>query len=76
MEPPVPVPADHAWAQQLDLVEAVARRLPEVPRLAILDAVESEWHRLGADLQPALAPLVAPAAVWRLLHLGRDPLAA
>lgn len=58
----------------LGLVEQVAARLPEVPRLAILDAVESEWDRLGAALEPFIVPLVVPAAVWRLRHA--DPLAA
>lgn len=74
----VPHPSSSAagWLERLDLVETVARRLPGLPRLAILDVVDSEWSRLGADDEPSLAPLVAPAAVWRLLHLGMDPLAA
>jgi hypothetical protein len=50
----------------MDLVEWVAARLPQVPRLAILDAVEEEWLRLGVNGEPFLRPLVAPAAAWRL----------
>jgi hypothetical protein len=50
----------------LRFVEAVARRLPHIPRLAILDAVEAEWDRLCAAAEPYLEPLVVPAAVWRL----------
>ena len=49
-----------------ELVERVAQHLPDVPRLAILDAVETEWERLRAASEPWLAPLVLPAAVWRL----------
>jgi hypothetical protein len=50
----------------MDLVEWVAARMPQVPRLAILDAVELEWVRLGVNSEPFLRPLVAPAAAWRL----------
>ena len=50
----------------LGLVERLARRLPGVPRLAILEAVEAEWERLSAAAQPFLRPLVAPAALQRL----------
>jgi hypothetical protein len=48
------------------LVERIASLRPEVPRLAILDAVEAEWERLCAAAEPVLAPLVMPAALWRL----------
>ena len=50
----------------LGLVERVARRLPGVPRLAILEVVEEEWDRLCAAAQPHLRPLVAPSALQRL----------
>jgi hypothetical protein len=50
----------------LGLVERIAARLPHVSRLAILDAVEIEWVRLGANVEPYLMPLVGPAALWRL----------
>jgi hypothetical protein len=50
----------------LRFVEPVAARLPHIPRLAILDAVEAEWDRLCAAAEPYLEPLVVPAAVWRL----------
>lgn len=50
----------------LALVERIAARLPHVSRLAILDAVEVEWVRLGANVEPYLMPLVGPAALWRL----------
>ena len=50
----------------LRLVERIASLRPEVPRLAILDAVEAEWERLCAAAEPFLAPLVMPAALWRL----------
>jgi hypothetical protein len=49
-----------------ELVERVARHLPDVPRLAILDAVELEWERLRASAEPCFAPFVLPAVVWRL----------
>lgn len=72
----MPEPHDLAslHAALLGLVEAVAARLPDVPRLAILDAVESEWDRLGASVEPCVIPLVVPATVWRLRHVS--PLAA
>ena len=54
-----------------ELVERVAQHLPEVPRLAILDAVEAEWERLRASAEPCFAPFVRPAAVWRL-RAGTD----
>jgi hypothetical protein len=54
-----------------ELVERVAQHLPDVPRLAILDAVETEWERLRASAEPCLAPFVLPAAVWRL-RVGAD----
>lgn len=57
----------------LGLVERVARRLPGVPRLAILEAVEAEWDRLCAAAQPHLRPLVAPAALQRLRACGDRP---
>ena len=50
----------------MGFVERVAERLPDIPRLAILDAVEAEWDRLCAVAEPYLVPLVVPAAVWRL----------
>ena len=50
----------------LGLVERVAVRLPDVSRLTILDAVEAEWVRLGANAEPYLMPFVGPAALWRL----------
>lgn len=50
----------------LRFVECVAQRLPQIPRLAVLDAVEAEWDRLCAAAEPFLRPLVVPAAVWRL----------
>jgi len=50
----------------LRFVEPVAKRLPLIPRLAILDAVEAEWDRLCAAAEPYLEPLVVPAVVWRL----------
>jgi hypothetical protein len=56
----------------LALVERVAARLPLVSRLAILDAVEAEWVRLGASAEPYLRPFVGPAALWRL-RVGADP---
>ncbi|MFD1721646.1 hypothetical protein [Amnibacterium endophyticum] len=56
----------------LGLVERVARRLPDVPRITILEAVELEWERLRAASEPHLRPLVAPSALQRL----RDPSAA
>ena len=49
-----------------ELVERVAQHLPDVPRLAILDAVETEWERLRASTEPCSTPFVLPAAVWRL----------
>ena len=49
-----------------ELVDRAAAHLPDVPRLAVLDAVEAEWERLRAASEPWLAPLVLPAAVWRL----------
>lgn len=49
-----------------ELVDRVAQCLPDVPRLAILDAVEAEWERLRAAAEPCFAPFVLPAAVWRL----------
>ena len=49
-----------------ELVERVAQHLPDVPRLAVLDAVETEWERLRASAEPCSAPFVLPAAVWRL----------
>jgi hypothetical protein len=55
----------------LALVDRIAARLPLLPRLAILDAIEAEWLRLGANLEPCLRPLVAPAAAWRL-QMGSD----
>jgi hypothetical protein len=55
----------------LRLVERIASLRPEVPRLAILDAVEAEWDRLCAAAEPFLAPLVMPAALWRL-RIGFD----
>jgi hypothetical protein len=64
-------PADAA-EELLALVDRIASRLPHLPRLAILDAVEEEWLRLGANLEPYLRPLVGPAAVWRL-RCGPDP---
>jgi hypothetical protein len=54
----------------LQLVERIAARLPQVSRLAILDAVEAEWVRLGANVEPYLTPLVGPAALWRLRTCG------
>jgi hypothetical protein len=56
----------------LSLVERVADRVPHVSRLAVLDAVETEWVRLGANEEPMLRPLVGPAALWRL-RAGPDP---
>jgi hypothetical protein len=56
----------------LALVERIAWRCPQLSRLAILDAVEAEWIRLGATLEPYLRPLVGPAAAWRLC-VGVDP---
>ncbi len=50
------------------LVERLARRLPGVPRLTILEAVMAEWDRLRAAAEPWIAPLVEPAAAWRLRH--------
>jgi hypothetical protein len=49
-----------------ELVERVAQHLPDVPRLAILDAVETEWERLRASAEPCSTPFVLPAVVWRL----------
>ena len=54
----------------LALVDQVAAVLPEVPRLAVFDAVDAEWERLRAALEPYLAPLVVAAAVWRLRASG------
>lgn len=50
----------------LALVDQVAVLLPGVPRLAVFDAVDAEWVRLRAAVEPYLAPLVVAAAVWRL----------
>ena len=50
----------------LGLVDRVAGLLPGVPRLAVLDAVDAEWMRFRAAVEPWLAPLVVTAAVWRL----------
>jgi hypothetical protein len=61
-----------AAEELLALVERIASRLPGLPRLAVLDAVEEEWLRLGANLEPYLRPLVGPAVAWRL-RCGLDP---
>ncbi len=50
----------------LGLIEPVAQRLPLIPRLAILDALEAEWERLCAAAEPYLEPFVVPATIWRL----------
>ena len=50
----------------LALVDQVAVLLPGVPRLAVLDAVDAEWVRFRAAVEPYLAPMVVAAAVWRL----------
>jgi hypothetical protein len=50
----------------LALVDRIAAQEPQRSRLAILDAVEAEWARLGAGREPYLVPLVGPAALWRL----------
>jgi len=55
-----------AHDELLAIVDRIAARLPNLPRLAILDAAEAEWVRLGANLEPYLRPLVGPAAAWRL----------
>ncbi len=39
-------------ADLLGIVERIAERLPDIPRLAILDAVEAEWDRLCAFAEP------------------------
>ena len=57
--------SDHD-AELLGFVERIAERLPDIPRIAILDAVEAEWDRLCAFAEPYLVSLVVPAAVWRL----------
>lgn len=54
----------------LGLVERVARRMPHVPRIAILEAVELEWERLRVTGEPHLRPLVAPSALQRLRTEG------
>jgi hypothetical protein len=61
-----------AFDELLKVVDRIARRLPDVPRLAIMDAVEAEWERLCAAAEPYLAPLVVPAALWRL-RVGGEP---
>jgi hypothetical protein len=65
-------PSDEA--DLLGFVERIAQRLPDTPRIAILDAVEAEFDRLRVAAEPSLAPLVVPAAVWRL-RSGPDPAA-
>jgi hypothetical protein len=54
------------------LVDRLATRFPLLPRLTILDAVEAEFVRLGANVEPYLMPFVGPAALWRL-RIGADP---
>lgn len=54
----------------LALVDRLAAHVPHLPRLAILDAVEAEWLRLGASAQSHLAPFVGPAALQRLRAAG------
>jgi hypothetical protein len=61
-----------AFDELLKVVDRIARRLPDVPRLAIMDAVEAERERLCAAAEPYLAPLVVPAALWRL-RVGGEP---
>jgi hypothetical protein len=61
-----------AFDELLALVERLAALVPHLPRLAVLDAVEAEWLRLGASAQSTLAPFVGPAALWRL-RAGAEP---
>lgn len=58
----------------LGLVDQVAVLLPGVPRMAVLDAVDAEWVRFRAALEPCLVPLVVTAAVWRLRAAGEPAL--
>ncbi|GAA2752408.1 hypothetical protein [Amnibacterium kyonggiense] len=55
-----------SFDELLALVDRLAARLPQVPRLRILDVVEAEWVRLGASAEPYLAHLVGAAALSRL----------
>ena len=61
-----------AFDELLKVVDRIAPHLPDVPRLAVVDAVEAEWERLRAAAEPYLAPLVVPAALWRL-RVGGEP---
>ena len=55
-----------SFDELLALVDRIAARLPQVPRLRILDVVEAEWVRRGASAEPVLAQLVGAAALHRL----------